>query len=50
MSAGVMVPKDTRVIHENFVYAQSQCMNQRVFINAVAENHTSLTCYLLKHS
>lgn len=33
LSAGVMVPKDTRAIYENSKYGQSQHMTQQVMIN-----------------
>ena len=37
LSAELVVRQDTRVIYETFVSDQSQHMNDRVLINAVAE-------------
>lgn len=42
MSAGGMVQKFLSVIHENFANGLSQCINQRVLINAAAETDQKL--------
>lgn len=38
LNADVMVQKDACVIHESFLYGQSQRTTQRVLINAASEN------------